>query len=251
MVDVELLQIRLNYSSTIIAKFCLIINKDLFLEIESKIGKVKVEKAINFGSVSFSILCTTKDGKRIIIKIISSFLDNDERYYNYHIKMLKNEIFSLSLLKNSEILVPNLLIYGSNYYVVEYIEGMTYYECEDNDLKSKVKEQLKEEIIKIRSFKSDKGEFIDLSRMFSKYVDEGVSFPNNYEKSREICDWIPNGDNFVLSHNDLHGANIIVNDKGLAGIIDWELSGFYPEGYEESKYRKLGGNYELFLNEIL
>lgn len=39
---------------------------------------------------------------------------------------------------------------------------------------------------------------------------------------------------FVYCHNDLGLHNIIVNEDTLdvAAIIDWEVSGFYPEGFE-------------------
>lgn len=39
---------------------------------------------------------------------------------------------------------------------------------------------------------------------------------------------------FVYCHNDLGLHNIIVNEDTfeVAAIIDWEFSGFYPEGFE-------------------
>ncbi|KAG8529741.1 uncharacterized protein KY384_005222 [Bacidia gigantensis] len=33
---------------------------------------------------------------------------------------------------------------------------------------------------------------------------------------------------FVLCHNDLNGRNIMVRDKHIVGIIDWEFAGSYP-----------------------
>ncbi|KAI0717875.1 kinase-like domain-containing protein [Cerioporus squamosus] len=35
-----------------------------------------------------------------------------------------------------------------------------------------------------------------------------------------------------FTHADLHGANILVKDNRLAGIIDWEHAGWYPEYWE-------------------
>lgn len=45
---------------------------------------------------------------------------------------------------------------------------------------------------------------------------------------------LPPGE-IVLTHNDLHPRNIIVKDGKVVAIIDWELSGFYPEYWEYVK----------------
>lgn len=37
---------------------------------------------------------------------------------------------------------------------------------------------------------------------------------------------------YVLTHGDLNTNNIMVKDGQLTGIIDWELSGFYPDWWE-------------------
>ena len=39
----------------------------------------------------------------------------------------------------------------------------------------------------------------------------------------------------VLTHNDLAPRNILVKDAKVVGIVDWELSGFYPEYWEYVK----------------
>lgn len=36
----------------------------------------------------------------------------------------------------------------------------------------------------------------------------------------------------VFTHNDLHMGNIMISDDGVVYLIDWELSGFYPEPFE-------------------
>jgi len=46
--------------------------------------------------------------------------------------------------------------------------------------------------------------------------------------------------NYVFTHGDLRPANIIVQpdsngDYQVSGIIDWEMSGFYPEDFECTK----------------
>ena len=50
-----------------------------------------------------------------------------------------------------------------------------------------------------------------------------------------ICSWMtprfrsaPSSDELVFTHGDLAGRNILVKDGKLVGLIDWELSGWYP-----------------------
>ena len=44
------------------------------------------------------------------------------------------------------------------------------------------------------------------------------------------CDYSPY--RMVLSNNDLHPMNVIVRNKKIVGIIDWECAGYYPEFWE-------------------
>ena len=39
----------------------------------------------------------------------------------------------------------------------------------------------------------------------------------------------------VLTHNDLSPRNILVRDGKVVAIVDWELSGFYPDYWEYVK----------------
>ncbi|EPE33670.1 Protein kinase-like (PK-like) [Glarea lozoyensis ATCC 20868] len=41
--------------------------------------------------------------------------------------------------------------------------------------------------------------------------------------------------NIVLTHGDIAPRNIIVRDGKIVAILDWELSGFYPEYWEYVK----------------
>jgi hypothetical protein len=56
------------------------------------------------------------------------------------------------------------------------------------------------------------GEVDDLRRMIE--IQDG--------KNRKVC----------FTHGDLHGANILVRKGKIVAIIDFELSGFYPEYWE-------------------
>lgn len=53
----------------------------------------------------------------------------------------------------------------------------------------------------------------------------------------------------VLTHNDLHPRNIIVHDGKVVAIIDWELSGFYPEYWEYIKAWYRASIDELWVEE--
>ena len=38
--------------------------------------------------------------------------------------------------------------------------------------------------------------------------------------------------NIVFTHADFRPTNVIVKDGHVAGIIDWEMAGWYPEHWE-------------------
>ncbi|RDA84578.1 hypothetical protein CP532_1131 [Ophiocordyceps camponoti-leonardi (nom. inval.)] len=59
-----------------------------------------------------------------------------------------------------------------------------------------------------------------------------------------LRDLMPRSTKVVLTHGDLRPANIMVRERddgtwGIAGIIDWESSGFYPEYWETVKATNL------------
>lgn len=66
------------------------------------------------------------------------------------------------------------------------------------------------------------------------------------EKARQrLQKRMPPAGPFTFTHGDLTNVNIIVKDGHLAGIIDWEVSGFYPVWWEFTcrnwfKRRRLG-----------
>ncbi|KAF9781919.1 hypothetical protein IL306_012766 [Fusarium sp. DS 682] len=56
---------------------------------------------------------------------------------------------------------------------------------------------------------------------------------------------------FVLTHGDLSPRNILVEGSTIAGIIDWELSGFYPEYVEYAVAMGLGPGIEEWWIPVL
>lgn len=53
------------------------------------------------------------------------------------------------------------------------------------------------------------------------------------EKARQrLRERMPPAGPFTFTHGDLTNVNIIVKDGHLAGILDWEASGFFPVWWE-------------------
>ncbi|KAF5570578.1 phosphotransferase [Fusarium phyllophilum] len=56
---------------------------------------------------------------------------------------------------------------------------------------------------------------------------------------------------FVLTHGDLSPRNIMVDGSTITGIIDWELSGFYPEYVEYAFAIGIGPGIEEWWKPVL
>jgi aminoglycoside phosphotransferase (APT) family kinase protein len=53
------------------------------------------------------------------------------------------------------------------------------------------------------------------------------------EKARlRLRERMPSAEPYTFTHSDLNTGNIIVKDRNLAGIIDWESSGYFPVWWE-------------------
>lgn len=46
---------------------------------------------------------------------------------------------------------------------------------------------------------------------------------------------MPRHEHIVLTHGDLVPRNILVRDRNVVGIVDWEMGGFFPEYWEYAK----------------
>jgi hypothetical protein len=46
---------------------------------------------------------------------------------------------------------------------------------------------------------------------------------------QEAKDTFPHGGPYVLTHGDLSLQNILVKDDRIVGLVDWEMSGYYPQ----------------------
>lgn len=74
----------------------------------------------------------------------------------------------------------------------------------------------------------------------------------SFTDEREMNDWLANqlssrsvdptlqlalrsastSDKLVFTHGDLAGRNLIISNKTLVGLVDWEWAGWYPECFE-------------------
>ncbi|KAF1999752.1 hypothetical protein P154DRAFT_563821 [Amniculicola lignicola CBS 123094] len=64
-----------------------------------------------------------------------------------------------------------------------------------------------------------------------------------YEK--ELPDMLPRSDRTVFTHSDIAPRNIIIGEGGdcpIAGIVDWEDAGWYPEYWEYANIMKPTGD---------
>lgn len=145
--------------------------------------------------------------------------------------------------------------------VMEYIPGDSLDAVWDtyNDLqKESVIAQLRGYMGELREIKSDFIGSIDGTWCNDHYFDddpEGYGpFPNEAEFKQGIVkalktarpeDWVGftcdiflevmKGHEIVLTHNDLDPRNILVRGSEVVALLDWELSGYYPEYWEYCK----------------
>lgn len=77
-----------------------------------------------------------------------------------------------------------------------------------------------------------------LEPLLVKYGAEDDYSPGNLQQGCEAMGM--DCSKFVFYHNDLGPGNIIVEDipkTGAVGLIDWELSGYFPRGWIRTKFR--------------
>lgn len=75
---------------------------------------------------------------------------------------------------------------------------------------------------------------ISSERQFNEFLGK-FSLRRNSDHVRMLLSSLKENHRIVLTHGDLHPRNIIIKDNTIAGIIDWELGGWYPEYWEYVK----------------
>lgn len=146
--------------------------------------------------------------------------------------------------------------------IMEKVEGQTLNEAwpgyNDAD-KETVIQQLREYFNELRSLKSSIISCTDGSPCDDQYFDDNIGgygpysteedfnqgLINAWTKGREddalirfLCRTLRHnmqGHEFVMTHNDFAPRNILVRGSRIVAILDWELSGYFPEYWEFAK----------------
>lgn len=177
---------------------------------------------------------------------------------NVSLQEAENTIF---IKNNTNIPVPTIYDYYNkddcNYIIMEYIEGDTLYNMLNNNLLSEndidnICLQLKKYVNELKNIKNNyicsinKKSVNDILFDIIEPCDE--SFFNNHiincinnilhnYYSELIKNMLLSNHSINLAHGDLTPRNIIINNKKIVGIIDWENAGYYPEYWEYVKSR--------------
>ena len=240
--EIKELKIKLSFSMSMIEKYVLPLAikklEKFFLDTKDSYKEIKLMKE-HYNTRILRLI--TKKGSDYIVKIYDDTKDEfyKERYYNQ--------------IKASEILkdfneIPKIIFCDGNMIIMEYIEGITleqYIKDGGKIEETNTKEYLVNFLRRLSHLTSNKGVLID-----NEMTDDKI---NNRDIKEVIksYDWLVDLDdsNFIFSHCDLHDENIIIRNKKVVAIIDWEISGFYPGNYERLKYEYLKDNYR-YINEI-
>ncbi|KAL7623807.1 hypothetical protein AAE478_005361 [Parahypoxylon ruwenzoriense] len=59
-----------------------------------------------------------------------------------------------------------------------------------------------------------------------------IAFKLDAETLKAFMARMPSATPFTFSHSDVHEGNIMVKDGNFAGLVDWELGGYYPRWWE-------------------
>ncbi|KAF9266123.1 hypothetical protein L218DRAFT_956506 [Marasmius fiardii PR-910] len=74
---------------------------------------------------------------------------------------------------------------------------------------------------------------IDTVDQFYEFLLDQVGYTSRLPRLRRMLQSIKEKQHSVyFSHGDLHDDNILVKDGQLAGIIDWEFAGWYPQYWD-------------------
>lgn len=145
---------------------------------------------------------------------------------------------------------------GRYFMITKRIHGQTLeaaWPIMSTDEKERVAKETAEYLLQLRSLQSPQMQSLNGQPLYSAFLfqnDYGIShgplssddelwkemekaLEKVPEKARQrLQKRMPPASPFTFTHGDLTNVNIIVKDGHLAGIIDWEVSGFYPVWWE-------------------
>lgn len=177
--------------------------------------------------------------------------DNIRKSVRVHLSDLCAEKDALELVRaNTSIPVPRVYDYyksaGFEHLVMERLPGMTLEEAWPT-LEVHEKERIADEVVafldEIRKLRSP---YIKAALLHRKPLQSGLVDAANFNQERfkqfssnkhisayvqARIDSLPPQPN-MFTHGDLDWSNILVNDKKVSGIIDWESSGYFPAYWE-------------------
>ncbi|KAH7354217.1 kinase-like domain-containing protein [Plectosphaerella cucumerina] len=126
--------------------------------------------------------------------------------------------------------------------VMEYIPGNSLdavWDTYTDSQKESVIAQLRGYMSKLREIKGDFIGSIDGTWCNDHYFDNDPEaygpFPSEAEFNCDVFLEVMKGHGIVMTHNDLEPRNILVRGSEAVALLDWELSGYYPEYWEYCK----------------
>jgi len=172
---------------------------------------------------------------------------NKEKYYlkvyddisdPFYKQRLDNYIYCLTLLKDHPVIpVPKLIMKGENFILISSIDGINLQQYYKQGGSHDFTNQMSEIIYHLKKTVDtvDKRFFL-----IDNEMDEDGEEIYTIDELKLRYPWLSDvTDSSIFCHNDLHDENIIVHNNKIVGIIDWELGGFYLNGYERCKYKYL------------
>ncbi|KAI9467478.1 kinase-like domain-containing protein, partial [Coemansia mojavensis] len=127
--------------------------------------------------------------------------------------------------------IPKIYEYGElveTFYIkMEKKEGETL-NMSNITMSSSERSSLVEEILKFRERLADSLPKRDSIKYYERRLDRCKPLEFVRKSLPALCKNHP----LVFCHGDLHPSNIIIKDGKISGIVDWEMSSFYPSSYE-------------------
>jgi serine/threonine protein kinase len=72
-------------------------------------------------------------------------------------------------------------------------------------------------------------------RHFNDYITANLLKSTSPERRRFLRNLLQDSHKITFTHGDLHPNNILVKDGHVVAVLDWEMSGWYPEYWEYCK----------------
>ncbi|KAJ0421477.1 kinase-like domain-containing protein [Aspergillus carlsbadensis] len=106
--------------------------------------------------------------------------------------------------------------------------------------KEHIARQTADYLLQLRELQCDKMQALGGHPIYSNFLfknkvknmERGLKDAVPQAARRRLRDRMPPAAPYTFTHNDLTNVNIMVQNASLAGIIDWEMAGFFPVWWE-------------------